>query len=356
MAHWLLGLFHYFRAEIQRSHTIAAQLVDRADRLGSRLFASEATCSLAVTLVDMGEYNAALDCLQPLPSLCDDQRDGAINAFARQDPAVTGECTRRRPSGRSATRTRRAAHASSAPRTLASPAAPAETRVIASYFAAHIHQLRGDAFSAQHHAEHALAVADDYGLSVWVALSRIIRGWARVEQGAVADGISRPAARARRVSGHRRAPLARAISRISCSGVDASRTTRRRGGLSPALDLIRETERTAPPRICIASGRSPAGGRRRAGHARRPHAARLVADCRTARGQSRGVFQPRGHRRTGAAGQVMGLRAVTSLARLYRHQGKHTDVRPLVAPVLDWFSEGHDTTDLRTARAIVRSL
>ena len=69
------------------------------------------------------------------------------------------------------------------------PLSPAETQVIAGYFTAHLHQLRGEARAAQDHAESAIALADDYGLSVWVALSRIIRGWARVEQGEVEDGI-----------------------------------------------------------------------------------------------------------------------------------------------------------------------
>src|SRR5262249_40937624 len=92
MAHWLLGLFHYFRAEMQRSHETAAQLVDRAQRLGSPLLASEATCALGVTLVDMGEFNAALDYLETVPSLCEGQRDRAASAFAGQDPAVTSEC------------------------------------------------------------------------------------------------------------------------------------------------------------------------------------------------------------------------------------------------------------------------
>ena len=74
-------------------------------------------------------------------------------------------------------------------RALADPRSPAETRVIAMYFTAHLHQLRGEARAAHDHAASAIALADDYGLSVWVALSRIIRGWARVEQGEVEDGI-----------------------------------------------------------------------------------------------------------------------------------------------------------------------
>jgi hypothetical protein len=49
------------------------------------------------------------------------------------------------------------------------------------------------------------------------------------------------------------------------------------------------------------------------------------------------------------------LRAVTSLACLYRYQGKHADVGRIVSPLLDWFTEGQDTVDVQAARAIVRS-
>jgi predicted ATPase len=43
------------------------------------------------------------------------------------------------------------------------------------------------------------------------------------------------------------------------------------------------------------------------------------------------------------------LRAATSLARLWRDQGKPEEARELLAPVYDWFTEGFDTADLRAA-------
>jgi len=41
------------------------------------------------------------------------------------------------------------------------------------------------------------------------------------------------------------------------------------------------------------------------------------------------------------------LRAATSMARLWRDQGKRDEARQLLAPVYDWFTEGFDTLDLR---------
>jgi predicted ATPase len=50
------------------------------------------------------------------------------------------------------------------------------------------------------------------------------------------------------------------------------------------------------------------------------------------------------------------LRAVVSLARLWRDQGKVADARALLAPVYDGFSEGFDTQDLREAKALCDEL
>src|SRR5262249_31348374 len=40
------------------------------------------------------------------------------------------------------------------------------------------------------------------------------------------------------------------------------------------------------------------------------------------------------------------LRAATSLARLWREQGRQGEARDLLAPVYGWFTEGFDTADL----------
>jgi predicted ATPase/DNA-binding winged helix-turn-helix (wHTH) protein len=47
------------------------------------------------------------------------------------------------------------------------------------------------------------------------------------------------------------------------------------------------------------------------------------------------------------------LRAVMSMARLWRDQGKRDEARDLLAPVYGWFTEGFDTLDLRDAKALL---
>jgi predicted ATPase len=50
------------------------------------------------------------------------------------------------------------------------------------------------------------------------------------------------------------------------------------------------------------------------------------------------------------------LRAATSMARLWREQGKRDKARELLAPVYGWFTEGFDTLDLKQAKALLDEL
>jgi class 3 adenylate cyclase/predicted ATPase len=50
------------------------------------------------------------------------------------------------------------------------------------------------------------------------------------------------------------------------------------------------------------------------------------------------------------------LRAATSLARLWRHQGRVAQARQLLGEVHGWFTEGFDTADLREAATLIADL
>jgi adenylate cyclase len=50
------------------------------------------------------------------------------------------------------------------------------------------------------------------------------------------------------------------------------------------------------------------------------------------------------------------LRAAMSMARLWRDQGKRHEARDLLAPVYGWFTEGHDTLDLKQAKKLLDEL
>jgi predicted ATPase len=50
------------------------------------------------------------------------------------------------------------------------------------------------------------------------------------------------------------------------------------------------------------------------------------------------------------------LRGATSLARLWRQQGRHQEAVALLTPVYGWFQEGFDTVDLKAARLLLKEL
>jgi predicted ATPase len=50
------------------------------------------------------------------------------------------------------------------------------------------------------------------------------------------------------------------------------------------------------------------------------------------------------------------LRAATSMARLWRDQGKPQQARELLAPIYGWFTEGFNTPDLKEAKALLDAL
>ena len=50
------------------------------------------------------------------------------------------------------------------------------------------------------------------------------------------------------------------------------------------------------------------------------------------------------------------LRAATSMARLWRDQGRRDEARDLLAPIYNWFTEGFDTRDLKEAKVLLDEL
>jgi predicted ATPase len=50
------------------------------------------------------------------------------------------------------------------------------------------------------------------------------------------------------------------------------------------------------------------------------------------------------------------LRAVMSLSRLWRQQGKKKEAHEMLAEIYNWFTEGFDTKDLQEAKALMEEL
>ena len=340
VAHWRLAACYYFHADIRRCHEIAGQIVERAEAVADRLSASEGRCALGETFAELGEYRAALEQFTRVTSLCAAQPDRHAEVFAGQDPAIMSECYAARAMWALGYPDRALVRAGCA-RALAHPRSPAETQSIAAYFTAHVHQLRGEADLAQEHAESAMGLADEYGLSAWLALARIIRGWARAEQGAVEEGLDelRRGLAAYEATGAR---LWRAQS-LGLLAQMLARADRHDEALDTAVDALNLVQKTGEkgtlPELLRIEGDLLFARASRDGSSTLMHAEKSLTRALTmARAQHARSWE---------------LRAATGLARLYWYQKRPAEAVPLVTSVVDWFTEGHDTSDLRLAQSFL---
>jgi predicted ATPase len=182
------------------------------------------------------------------------------------------------------------------------------------------------------------ALMTEHGFAFWEARGDLYRGWFQVERGAADSGISliEASLAAYRASGNRQwLPAMLAVHATACQ--KASRLKKALGSLSEAAQVVaRSGERWLEPELeGLTGGMLIATG---SASEAEPHFEKVVA---MARDRSAKTWE---------------LRAATSLARLWRAQGRGAAARDLLAPVYGWFTEGFETPDLKEAKALVDAL
>ena len=168
-----------------------------------------------------------------------------------------------------------------------------------------------------------------------LALARIIRGWARAEQGAVEEGLDelRRGLAAYEATGAR---LWRAQS-LGLLAQMLARADRHDEALDTAVDALNLVQKTGEkgtlPELLRIEGDLLFARASRDGSSTLMHAEKSLTRALTmARAQHARSWE---------------LQAATNLARLYWYQKRPAEAVPLVTSVVDWFTEGHDTSDLR---------
>jgi len=59
---------------------------------------------------------------------------------------------------------------------------------------------------------------------------------------------------------------------------------------------------------------------------------------------------------TAQSAKSLELRGAMSLVHLWQRQEKHEEIRNLLTPIYDWFTEGFDTVDLKEAKTLLEQL
>jgi len=182
------------------------------------------------------------------------------------------------------------------------------------------------------------AVATEQGFSLWRAMGTVYRGWVRVKNGDVAEGIVllRQGSAAYRATG--------AEAWVPYQIVLLARACEIAGQIEEAVDLLDDAlqivARTGERWLDAELWRHKGQLQLRQGH------------CPAA--------EESYHKALGIAAEqeakLWELRAAMNLARLRRDQGLRAEARDLLAPVYGWFTEGFDTPDLKDAKALLGTL
>ena len=214
------------------------------------------------------------------------------------------------------------------------------TVALAYLFLSQLHMLRREADEGQRWAEKEIEISEKYVQPLMLAQGRFHLGWALAEQGRLVQGIEliRDGIAATRATGALMGfPFF--LSVLACAYLDIGELCQAAATLDEALSVA--TEARAQyffPEVLRTKGKllflqDP----------NHPEAAQACFQEAVTAARDQGA-------------KSLELRAATSLARLWRDQGKHTEARDLLAPVYGWFTEGLGTRDLKEAKALLAEL
>jgi class 3 adenylate cyclase/predicted ATPase len=200
------------------------------------------------------------------------------------------------------------------------------------WFTAELHQIRREPQKVQDSVSAVLPLLARHGSAVGVANATMLRGWARVMQNQIEEGLAaiREGLAAWRATGskfHVPYRLARAAEACLVAGE-----------IEDGLQLIREAtaqsgDRWFAPELHRLKGELLLEAGRRD----------EVEECLD---RALKVAQEQGAR-------LLELRAAMSFSRVLQAQGRRNEARGLLAPIYTWFTEGLDTADLQQARALL---
>jgi predicted ATPase len=213
---------------------------------------------------------------------------------------------------------------------------PEDLACALSFEAGNYHDVRSVAL-ARERADALIALATERGLPHWLAEGILFRGWTLAEGGAVDEAIEH-------------------MSR----GIAILRTVENRIGMQYWLLTSAEVHGRAgraAPGLALLGEALELGQRNSARwyeaevHRLRGDLLRRMANPDATQIESCLQKAIEVAREQGA--KWWELRAATSLAELWRKQGKRKEACDLLAPIYGWFTEGFDTADLREAKALL---
>jgi predicted ATPase len=206
-------------------------------------------------------------------------------------------------------------------------------------FANILFQFSRDVQALQELTEECLAFSKEYGAQMWIATTRIFRGWLQAEQGQSMEGsaeIQQGLVAYRATGSNCFLPYFNAIMAEALG--KAGQLEEGLAMLEEGLSCVEKTgERFYEAEI---------------------H--RLKGELLLAQGADKDIVEKHYKQAIEVARQLesksLELRAVMSLSRLWQKQGKREQARKMLEEIYGWFTEGFDTADLQEAKALLEEL
>jgi predicted ATPase len=339
---WGLWLYYWGRGELTRARTLGEDLLGLAARAGDPTLMLQAHHALWPTLLSRGELREALDHSvrgialyeaaapgAPAPRYGNHDAGACALYFGAWALALLGQSDR-------------AVEMSRASIALAERLAHPFSQALSLFFAATMHQCRGEPAAVRERAVAAIALARAHGFGLVLAWATTLLGWATSREGQHEEGIAmirRGTAAARETGSEQFRSYFLALLADACA--TAGRPTEGLTAVTEALaTAVKTGERFYEAELYRLEGELL---RRREQGDDGPGSAEecLGRAIEVARGQG---------------ARSLELRAVVSLSLVWRAQGREADARRMLVEACAGFTEGGDTVDLREAQALLSAM
>ena len=337
----LFGLWghHWVRAELHEAHRLALDIQSQARLQADPVPMIVAHRVLGSTQFTLGDFVAAREQLEKTLALSGAEDRQRLAALYAVEPRVAALLIRAWVVwllGYPDTALRSAQEGQASAQQLTH----AYSHAFAAFVVSAIHSMRGEVEAARTQAEACITIADEHQITQYATLSRVLRGWSLVQLGQCDVGLAEIKAN---ITHSRRTGVAFMrswmLAAFAESYADIGDAVKAEEIIDEALKHVERTgERLWEAdlhrlRAEVALSSSPEDDNR--AQASLLHALDIA-------------------RRQGA--KSLELRVASTIAVLWKKQGRANDARAVLAPVYDFFTEGFDTADLRKARAVLDEL
>jgi serine/threonine protein kinase/predicted ATPase len=340
----LYGLWNLYlvRCELTRCSELATQIFSLAQSRPDPVFRLVAHNVLQQPLFHMGELAEARRHQEQGLARYDRQQHRTLTTVYGEDPGVGclayGAATLWHLGY-----PEQACRSAEAARSLAGEVSHPFNVAQALYYAAFTHQCRREARRGEELAGALMEVCREQDFALLLAGGMILRGWSLGVQGQPREGIRQIRQglgdwKATGALSHRPYHLALLAEALAREG-------QAQDGLTTLAEALA---------LCTASGE-----RFVEAELHRLRGELLVGSAETgasAWGAAEACFRQALDVARAQQAKSLELRAVTSLGRLYRQQGRQAEARPLLAETYGWFTEGLDLPDLQDAKALLEQL